>query len=119
MRRLLCYLLICFLPLHSFAMQVGTMTPGQLASIAHELDHANGVQHHHHADDGTVHYDNSDESAKHVSDHSAAHQPPGLPVPIMPAMFVAPSLPDFCDITQFVPDPAPDGPLRPPLLPLG
>jgi hypothetical protein len=117
-RRLLCYLLICFLPLHSFAMQVGTMTPGQLVSIVHELDHASGVQHHH-GDDGTVHYDHSDESAEHVSDQSAAHQPPGLPVPTMPAMLVAPSLPDFDDVTQFVPDPAPDGPLRPPLFSLG
>jgi hypothetical protein len=117
-RRLFLLLLICLLPLHSFAMQFGTMTSAQAASIAHDLDHAGGVQHHH-ADDGTVHYDDSDESAKHVSDHSPAHQPPGLPLPAMPAMLTGPSSLPFGDITQFVPDPAPDGLLRPPSPSLG
>ncbi len=99
-------------------MHFGTMASAQAASIAHELDHAGGVQHHH-DDDGSVHYDNSDESAKHVSDHSAAHQPPGLPLPAMPAMLIGPSSLQFGDITQFVPDPAPDGLLRPPSPSLG
>ena len=100
-------------------MQFGAMTSAQAANIAHELDHAGGVQHHHHENDGSVHYDDSDESAKHVSDHSAAHQPPGLPLPAMPAMSAASTSLPFGDITQFVPDPAPDGLLRPPSPSLG
>lgn len=114
MRRLFCLLLICLLPLHGFAMQVGAMTPGQMGGIVHELDHASGVEHHHDAD-GTVHYDHSDKSAKHIADHSAAHQSPGLPVPAMPAMGSASSSLQFAELTQFVPEPAPDGLLRPPL----
>ena len=77
MRRLICLFMLMLLPLHGFAVQTGAMQE-HAYSIAHELDHANGVSHHHDAD-GTIHYDQSDESVQHASEHPASSQVAALP----------------------------------------
>ena len=75
MRRLICILLLLCLPLQSFAAQGGALLSGSLAgqAIAHELDHAAEIEHNH-EDDGSVHYDDSDESVQHSHESSASLQ---------------------------------------------
>lgn len=118
MRRLICILLLMCLPLHSFATQGGALLLGSNASIAHELEHDEGLHHHH--DDGSVHYDDSDESHDHIQDHSASSpQPAGLSVlslPTAPPQLISSLKIDF---SHFIPEPFLDGPLRPPSLTLG
>lgn len=120
MRRLICILLLLCLPLQSFAVQGGAMlfasAGGQ--SIAHELEHAAEIEHHH-DDDGSVHYDDSDESAQHIDDYPSSTQVAHLAVPFQP---VAPErLAGAVNDAQacFIPDPVPDNPLRPPAPSLG
>jgi hypothetical protein len=108
------------LPLQSFAVQGGAMLFGSAGgqSIAHELDHAAEIEHHH-DDDGSVHYDDSDESAQHIDDYPSSSQVAHLALPFQP---VAPErLAGAVNGTQarFIPDRAPDNPLRPPSPSLG
>lgn len=118
MRRLICILLLMCLPLQSFALQGGSMLFGTDASLEHEIAHDDHVPHHHDGD-GSLHYDDSEESSEHVQDHSNCSQPADLSVPKLP---VAPeqlvSLVKL-EFSRFIPDPYLDGPLRPPSPALG
>jgi hypothetical protein len=112
--RLICVFLMLFLPLQGFAMQVGSVTPGTIYNLAHELEHSEGVSHHH-EDDGSVHYDDSVESESHLADCSIGHHyQPGLPASLVFA------LPDDRPVAlaedgpAFIPDPVPQRPQRPP-----
>jgi hypothetical protein len=99
-------------------MQWGTLLAGDGTLIVHELEHDEHVQHHH-DDDGSIHYDDSDESAQHLLDHPASPQPVHLVLPVMPGA------PDqlvstiAIDVTSYIPDPLLDRPHRPPALTLG
>jgi hypothetical protein len=114
-RRFICLLLFLCLPLQSFAVQGGAPLFGSAGggSIAHEVDHAAEIAHHH-DDDGSVHYDESDESVQHIQDHSSAAQAAHPATPFHP---VAPEQPArvFAGMAaRFIPDPYLDSPLRPP-----
>jgi hypothetical protein len=74
MRRLLCILLMFCLPLQSFAMQWSTAMETDGMSLTHEALHDEHVSHHH-EDDGSIHFDNSDESSQHIGDHYCSLQP--------------------------------------------
>lgn len=118
MRRIFCIFLLMCLPLHGFAMQWGGMLAGNNSTIAHELAHDEHVQHHHN-DDGSIHFDDSEESAQHLLDHSASPQPVDL---VMPAVAGAPEqLVSIVvvDVASYIPNPFLDGPHRPPALTLG
>ena len=118
MRRLICILLLMCLPLQSFAFQVGSSAAGTDMSFAHEILHDEKVQHHH-DDDGSVHYDDSAESAQHIQDHSCSQQPVGFWVPKMaspPEQRMSVTVREF---SRFIPDPFLDSPLRPPARALG
>ncbi|WEF32961.1 hypothetical protein [Pseudoduganella chitinolytica] len=117
MRHLLCLLLMLCLPLQSFALQWEHVLAGDI-TLAHEVEHDEHVQHHHDAD-GTVHYDNSEDSAHHVQDHSCTPQPAAMPLPL-PAL-VVPEPVGFLRPagTAAPPDPLLDCPHRPPSRALG
>ncbi|NML63450.1 hypothetical protein HHL21_20620 [Massilia sp. RP-1-19] len=113
MRRLICIALLMCLPLQSFALQVGALLSGGGANMAHQIEHDNHVQHHHDGD-GSVHYDDSDESAQHAQDHTCSPQPADLSVPKLPSapeQLVSVLKAEF---SRFIPDPYLDDPLRPP-----
>ncbi|MFC0253628.1 hypothetical protein [Massilia consociata] len=74
MRRIVHILLLLCLPLYGFAMQGGAQHAYGVATLAHLLEHEEGVQHHH-DDDGSVHYDDSEASRDHAQDHSSCAQP--------------------------------------------
>lgn len=118
MRRILTILLMLCLPLQTLAMQCERVLAADMTMLAHVIEHDNRVLHHH-GDDGSVHYDDSDESAKHVLDHSCSPQPAGMLPPMrmpVPVEFVSVAPPEA---VPFVPDPLPDLPLRPPAFSLG
>lgn len=73
MRRLLCLFLLICLPLHSFAMQLGGVHALIGSGLVHEVVHDQGIEHHH-DQDGSIHYDQSDESEQHVQEHCGAAQ---------------------------------------------
>jgi hypothetical protein len=101
------------LPLQSFAMQWGRMLSGETTSLSHEAAHDAQVQHHH-DDDGSVHYDDSDESAQHLHDHAVSAHSAVLAGPQLaaaPLPLIGTVRPDF---SAFIPDPALDSLLRPP-----
>lgn len=87
-------------------------------AFAHEILHDEHVSHHH-EDDGSIHFDTSDESAQHVQDHSCSPQPGGLYVPEAPR---APNqLVEVIEIKPVteIPDPMLELPHRPPASALG
>lgn len=88
------------------------------ATIAHEVLHDDLVNHHH-EDDGSIHFDASDESVQHVQDHSCSPQPGGL---FVPQIVGAPNqLVELITISLVasVPDPELELPHRPPAPTLG
>lgn len=94
--------------MYGLAMQ-GSLSPASgVPSLAHE-EHIL----HHHEDDGSVHYDTSDESLAHAQDHSCA-QPVGLHLLSLsfPPEEQAYALASF--IAAPVPEPFLDGPRKPP-----
>lgn len=101
------------LPLHSFAVQGGWLTAGHMYDLAHEAEHLEGTNHHH-SDDGSVHYDDSGESAKHFSEHSASQQTPALPSVVMPQLTLTLFSVVRNDLRQYIPDPDLERPQRPP-----
>jgi hypothetical protein len=119
-RRLICILLLLCLPLQSFAVQGGALlfvsTSGQ--GIGHELDHAAEIEHHH-DDDGSVHYDGSEESAQHIEDHSSCAQVAFLAVPFQSIAPEQGACAADGALARFIPDPCLDSPLRPPAPTLG
>jgi hypothetical protein len=113
-RRLICIFLLLCLPLQSFAMQSGWLSTGHAFNLAHELEHIEGVSHHHDADN-TVHYDDSSDSTQHSLEYSAtSHQAPALPSFAMPPGVVTMQSVGHQEIRNFIPDPIPDRPQRPP-----
>ena len=113
MRRLLCIFLLMLLPLHSFAMQGGEPFTGKLFDIVHEVEHLKATSHHHN-DDGSVHYDDSDESAAHFADHAASPQSASLPSGAMPSLVIEPYTIKLYEPAYSLPDPFLEDPQRPP-----
>jgi hypothetical protein len=118
MSRLICILLMLLLPLQGFAMQVGVRAQGEVSSLAHEIEHAEGVSHHHDAD-GSVHYDDSEESKTHLSDSSAVQVQPGIPAVVVLPLPSAVTGTAVRGVTAFLPEPVPERPQRPPSSSLG
>lgn len=120
MRRLICLLLLVCLPLQSFALQSGALLYARAGdySISHQVDHAEGVEHHH-DDNGSVHYDDSAESVQHIQDHSWSSQPAFLSVPYQALPPQQSGSPVDDAVARFIPDPFVDSPLRPPASSLG
>jgi hypothetical protein len=118
MRRLIAIFLLMLLPLHSFAMQGGALNLENAYNIDHELEHLERVSHHH-DDDGSVHYDQSDESVQHISEHSACQHACALPStgvqPFMVMLMATVPVESASDI----PDLFLERPQRPPSLSLG
>lgn len=114
MRRYLCIFLLMMLPLQSFAVQNARLSHAETVSLAHEMEHLEGTSHHHEKD-GSVHYDKSGESADHFAEHSTSQQAPALTSAILPNMSVAPLSTSPPDFRQYIPDPIPERPQRPPL----
>jgi hypothetical protein len=51
---------------------VGHETSNMAQVIEHEMEHESGIAHHH-SDNKSIHYDDSKESKKHLSDHLFLH----------------------------------------------
>lgn len=114
MRRFLCIFLLMLLPLHGFAMQAGWLAAGDRFDIAHEVEHREATSHHH-GDDGSVHYDDSGESAAHFADHSASSpQSASLPSVAMPLLRIEPFTVKPSETAYYIPDPFLEHPQRPP-----
>ncbi len=113
MRRLVYLLLLFCLPLYGFALQGGQPHAYGAESFTHEVEHEQGLQHHH-EDDGSIHYDESDKSLAHAQDHSSSAQPFGFHVPSL----TAPAERQVSVLAPFIvhapPDPFLDGPRKPP-----
>lgn len=114
MRRLVCIFLLILLPLQGLAAQGVWLTPGERFDIAHELEHLDGTSHHH-GDDGTIHYDDSGESDKHFAEHSASSAQTAA-LPSLTAPYTVPLLVTlvYGEFGQYIPDPEPERPQRPP-----
>lgn len=111
-RRLLCLLLLLVLPLQTLAAG-GLLPTGNAHGLAHEIDHLKGT-HHHHEEDGSIHYDESGESATHLAEHSPSQPSATLPSfhapqTVVPLYVVAAAPPPHS-----LPDPVPERPQRPP-----
>ncbi|MGZ8293730.1 MAG: hypothetical protein ACXWVG_11855 [Telluria sp.] len=118
MRRLICILLLLCLPLQSFAMHGGALAFGSDADLVHDAAHDDRIEHHHDTD-GSIHFDDSDESAQHVQDHS--HSPHAVDIilaklPAAPEQLVSVLKAEF---SRFIPELFLDSPLRPPSPALG
>jgi hypothetical protein len=114
LRRILHILLLLCLPMYGFAMQGSMPSVASPASLVHEVEHDQGISHHHHADDGTIHYDDSDASRDHAQDHTSSPQPAGFglpPLPVAPEQLVSKLV---SHVTQWIPEPFLDGPSKPP-----
>lgn len=121
MRQLICILLLLCLPLQSFALPGGSLlfVSANGNGMSHALEHDEGIQHHHHDDNGSVHYDDSDESLQHIHDHSSSPQLAFLAVQFQPIAPVLSAPAVDGGVTQFIPAPFLDAPLRPPAPSLG
>lgn len=112
MRRCFYIFLLMLLPLHSFAMQGGWLSTSDAYNLSHEIEHLEGISHHHH--DDSTHYDESKESADHFADHAASAQTAALPSSIT---FLSPLLTFSSVISEhrnYIPDPILERPQRPP-----
>lgn len=118
MRRFIAVILFLLLPLQSFAMQGNWLSAGKDNNFAHVLEHFKGISHHHH-EDGSAHYDESEESTQHFSESFAFQQTATLPTIGMQPITIF--LITIAPVEQwtFVPDPIPERPQRPPSLSLG
>lgn len=100
------------LPLHSFAMQGGGLSAGKMCDIAHEVEHLEATSHHH-DDDGSVHYDDSGESAAHFGDYAASQQSASLPSGALPSLLIEPYIIKFFELALSISDPFLEDPQRP------
>lgn len=110
MRKFFCLLLLICLPLQSFALQGRALLS---EGLAHTLQHDQGVQHHH-AQDGSVHYDDSDASHEHAAKHSAASNLAWSTAPQFTLPMLPPGVQFAAHRPRFLPDPLTDGPHKPP-----
>ena len=101
------------LPLHSFAMHGGWSSVGNAFDLAHEVEHLEGTSHHH-MDDGSVHYDDSGESAQHHAEHAASCQIIALPSLITPQVALIARTVNRIEFREYIPDREPEPPHRPP-----
>jgi hypothetical protein len=102
------------MPLQSFAMQLGGGHALVENGLLHELEHDHGIEHHH-DEDGSVHYDDSDESKEHVQHHCAS--PCHFLLTGMTSPVVNPGGQGEAprSAQSFVPDPDLEDPERPPV----
>jgi hypothetical protein len=113
-RRFLCILLMLFLPLQSFALHMGGNASAMGFDIGHEIDHLVGASHHHDDDHGSVHYDNSGESAHHFAEHAAGASCIALPsTAVLPCPIALSSI-VIPDPGHYLPEPFPERLQRPP-----
>lgn len=112
MRRLLCLLLLICLPLQSFASQIAGLRSLELAGLAHEIERSEEL--HHHDDDGSTHYDDSDASVTHADEHSSPVQLTLLKPSDLLFNLSQDSLADHPDPASPISDPCLDDPQRPP-----
>ncbi len=94
MRHFILVLMLLILPWKAFASTMDAVwhEASHFAQfIEHEMEHKNGVEHHHH-NDASVHYDNSETSKKHLRDHLFFHHIAaceiGVLVSVVPMFFV-------------------------------
>lgn len=114
-RRFVCLFLLVLLPLHGFAMQGGWISSGKAAfSIAHEMDHLTGTSHHHDDEHGGIHYDDSQASAEHLSDHSSAHGCAAIPPSAVLLLAARAARTTETQPQHYLPDPYPQRLQRPP-----
>lgn len=113
MRRFVCIFLLLLLPLHSFAMQGGWSPLGNAFDLSHEAEHLEGASHHH-MDDGSIHYDDSGESAQHHAEHTASGHAVDLPSNAMPRVILLATPLVRGELQQHIPEHIPEQPQRPP-----
>ncbi|MES2206892.1 MAG: hypothetical protein V4525_08860 [Pseudomonadota bacterium] len=99
MRRFILVLMLLILPWKAFASTVEVVwneTSHLTQTIEHEMEHEKGIAHHHHNNDHSIHYDDSEASKKHFNDHLFLHHMAayeiGLSANILPTFFVFPSV---------------------------
>lgn len=119
-RRFLLVLLCCLVPLQSIqaAERALAHASGAVNGMVHWHEHELNVPHHHdahgEADHTSVHYDHSQDSVEHVSDHCVCSAGWLLP-PTLSLVVSAPAghpLPSWAD--RALPSPVLDKPPRPP-----
>lgn len=113
MRRLVCIFLLLLLPLHAYAMQGGISPLGKAFDLTHEIEHLEGTNHHH-MDDGSIHYDDSSESAQHHAEHATACQAVALPSMMVPQIALTARTAERVELREYIPDHVPEQPQRPP-----
>lgn len=114
MRKLFCLLLLVCLPFQALASFAYGEHGDHLEDVAHELAHDNHESHYHH-EDGSVTYDQSEESTAHMSDHCVYHGTSvALATSSIPLAAVEGSPAQVAVFTIFIPERSPDGLLRPP-----
>lgn len=99
-------------------MQSGWSPASRTFDVAHEMEHLEGIQHHHDAD-GTVHYDDSSKSAKHHAEHAGCGHALALPSHLTPQVVLTAFSFSMVEFRQFVPERVPERPQRPPQQLLG
>lgn len=101
------------MPLYSIAMHGGWSDAGNAFDLTHEAAHLGGSSHHH-MDDGSLHFDDSEESAQHHADHTASCHAVAL-LSIGPSHF-APTVRtvNMTELHEYIPDHVPEQPQRPP-----
>jgi ABC-type Zn2+ transport system substrate-binding protein/surface adhesin len=65
-------LMLLILPWKAFASTIEMAfleTSHFVQAIEHEMEHEQGLEHHHHDDNHTIHYDHSEDSQKHSNEH--------------------------------------------------
>jgi hypothetical protein len=82
LRRIITILLLLCLPMYGFAMQGSLPQAYGAGSLAHAVAHDENILHHHHEDDGSVHYDASEKSLAHAQDHHSCAQAIDLLIPL-------------------------------------
>jgi hypothetical protein len=112
-RRLVCIFLLLILPLHALALQGGWSPGGNAFDLAHEMAHHHGDSHHH-DEDGSIHYDDSLESAKHLTDSDFCQQTAAMPPPALPLLNLPSSAKNPPHPSAAVPQRFPECPQRPP-----
>lgn len=113
MRRIITIFLLLCLPMYGFAMHGGLSPANGLPSLAHAVEHDEGISHHH-EEDGSVHYDASDESLDHAQEHSCSPQAASISVPTL-SFAPGQRLSERAALTTLaVPEPFLDGPRKPP-----
>ncbi len=113
MRRLVCLLLCLILPLQALALQGGWSQQGEAFDLAHEIAHQQGTSHHH-EDSGSIHYDESPESAQHLADHEACQSSASLLPAVLALPGFSPASVNIDHSGRYVPDRFPECPQRPP-----